>query len=406
MSNVEHGDLHLQEHVRPSPFVPGPLIPDFSPEKARDLRRTVASCPRYAPSPLRSLAGLARASGITAIDYKDESGRFGLGSFKALGGALAVGKAVQRSTGAEWSTGALTARTIEASKGVRAPLTVTCATDGNHGKSVALGARHFGARCVIFVHEHVAQERVDAIEALGAEVRRVTGTYDDAVKYAAATAEREGWSVISDTSWPGYETVSIEVMQGYLVLMDEIFGEDVDAAAPYSHVFIQAGVGGLAAAVLGYLAACYGTHRPRVVVVEPTLAPCLFESARTGELVTIEGTMDTAMAMLACAQPSTIAWDILRDLTDAFLVIDDATARAGVKLLATSPYGDLPIEAGESGAAGLGGCLTALDRHREALSIRSDSRILLIGTEGALDRESFFQSTGLTVDQWLAQHAS
>ena len=185
-------------------------------------RAIIEGWPGHAPTPLVALPGLAQALGVAAVHYKDEAGRFGLGSFKALGGAYAVAEVLLRriaeSGGGEPSIEALLAGAgRELAKG----LTVTCATDGNHGRSVAWGARSFGCRAVIYIHANVSEGRKRAIEAYGAEVRRTAGTYDDSVRQAAADAVDEGWTVVSDTSYPGYEDIPRDVMQGYGVMAAE-----------------------------------------------------------------------------------------------------------------------------------------------------------------------------------------
>ncbi|RYI87316.1 MAG: diaminopropionate ammonia-lyase, partial [Acetobacteraceae bacterium] len=261
-------------------------------------------------------------------------------------------------------------------------ITVTCATDGNHGRSVAWGAKRFHARCVIFVHETVSQGRRDAIAAHGAEIREVPGTYDDAVRAAQRTAEAEGWFVVSDTSYPGYTEVPRDVMQGYRVMADEAADQ---IPAPPSHVFIQAGVGGVAAAVSVQMRARYGAKGPRLIVVEPTEAACLLTSAEAGEPTGIDGDLDTLMAGLACGEPSLLAWQELERAAFAFMAVPDESAVACMKLLAKRRP---PLVAGESAVAGLAALLLATREPfaRSALGLEEDSRILLFGTEGATDQ--------------------
>ena len=208
---------------------------------------------------------------------------------------------------------------------------MTCATDGNHGRSVAWGAQTFGCRCVIYVHETVSEGRCRAIAAYGAEVRRVAGTYDDAVRRAAADAAAQGWTVVSDTSYEGYTDVPRDVMQGYSLMVEEALAQ---AATLPSHVFVQGGVGGLAAGVCSYLWERYGAARPRFVVVEPDKADCLYRSAVAGRPTPAEGALDTIMAGLACGEVSILAWRILEQGTDAFMTIGDDAAADCMRLLA------------------------------------------------------------------------
>jgi diaminopropionate ammonia-lyase len=357
-------------------------------------KREISSWPGYAATPLAMLPGLARRSGIAALGYKDESGRFGLGSFKALGGAYAVLRQLQARLGdvssAELRAGEQRARTQA--------ITVCCATDGNHGRSVAWGAQLFGCRCVIYIHETVSQGRADAIARYGAEVRRVPGNYDDAVRQAARDAEAEGWIVVSDTSYPGYTDIPRDVMQGYTVMADEALAQ-WPGEKP-THVFIQAGVGGLAAAVCGHLWETLGPRRPRVIVVEPDRAACLFESAAQGRAANIHGALDTMMAGLACGETSLIAWEILEEGASDVLTVTDEAAAACMRLLAAGADGDPAVVAGESAVAGLAGLLGALARPALAKTLGLDgtSRVLLFGSEGDTDPALYRQIVGRSAD--------
>jgi len=334
-----------------------------------EATREIRSWPGYAPTPLRALKSVAKLAGVARVDYKDESGRFGLGSFKALGGAYAVDRQLRQSRKA--------ARDV----------VVTCATDGNHGRSVAWGAKRAGCRAVIYIHETVSEGRAQAIAAFGADVRRVPGTYDDAVRQAARDAADNDWIVVSDTSYPGYTEIPRDVMQGYTVMVDEALQA---LAQPPTHVFIQAGVGGLAAAVCGHLWESLGERRPRVIVVEPDRAACLFESARIGKAANIGGALDTAMAGLACGETSVIAWDILEEGASDFLTVTDEAAFACMRLLAPE------IVAGESAVAGLAGLLCAASRPEvsKKLGLGPDARVLLFGSEGDTDPELYRRIVG------------
>ena len=356
---------------------------------AQEARAEITGWPGYHPTPLRPLDGLAASAGIGALWYKDEAGRFGLGSFKALGGAYAVLRLLQRELGAGEPAGRRIGAEELAAGALRdltRAITVTCATDGNHGRSVAWGAGWFGCRCVIYIHEGVSVGRESAIAAYGADVVRVPGSYDDAVRAAAEAAERHGRFVISDTSYPGYMEVPKEVMQGYSVMVAEAM-EQLPAAHRPTHLFVQGGVGGLAAAVCAHLWEAWGRERPRLAVVEPERADALFRSARAGRPVVAEGDLNTIMAGLSCGEVSLLAWEILKTGADAFLTIPDDAAKHTMRLLAAGVEGDAPLVAGESGVAGLAGLLCALrdGAAREALGLGADSRVLVIGSEGATD---------------------
>lgn len=345
----------------------------------RRAKAEISGWEGYAPTPLRDLPTWAASAGVASIRLKDEASRFGLGSFKALGGAYAVANLLRdalsrmgvapSATSAELAGGRYRIATQA--------IVVTCATDGNHGRSVAWGASRFGCRCVIFVHKTVSQKRADAIAAFGAEIRRVQGTYDDAVRAAARQAEAGGWLLASDTSWPGYIEVPRDIMQGYRIMADE--AADQWVGAPPTHVFVQAGVGGVAAAVSAHMRLRFNPV-PKLIVVEPDRAACLLASAESGTLTAIAGDLDTAMAGLACGEPSLLAWEELSRSAMAFLAIPDESAVEAVQRLSEED-----IEAGESGVAGLAGMiLSAKDsRSRSILRLTPESRVLLFNTEGA-----------------------
>lgn len=364
------------------------VLPDSGFRRAQE---EIASWPGYAPTPLIDLPDVAAAAKIGAVAFKHEGSRFGLGSFKALGGAYAVMRLLQAELAKRGVANAATAQELmegthrEATKAI----TVCCATDGNHGRSVAWGAKLFGATCVIFVHEHVSQGRRDAIAHYGAEIRVVPGNYDDAVREAQKQADANKWFVVSDTSYPGYTEVPRDVMQGYRVMADEAATQL--GAAP-THVFIQGGVGGVAAAVSTQMRARFG-GAVKVIVAEPEKAACLLASAEAGQPTTIEGDLDTLMAGLACGEPSLLAWQELERAAFAFMAVPDDSAVDCMKMLAARTP---PVVAGESAVAGLAALLLAAGEPfaRAALGLGADSRILLFGTEGATDPEVYARLVG------------
>jgi diaminopropionate ammonia-lyase len=341
-------------------------------------KATITAWPGYAPTPLRDLKGM---TGVAVARIKDEGLRFGLGSFKALGGAYAVGNllaaelsrrgVVQSVSAADLASGTFADQTHD--------IVVTSATDGNHGRSVAWGAQRFHCECVIFVHGTVSPGRVEAIARYGARVVRVPGTYDDAVREAEIRAKMNGWFVVSDTSYPGYLEIPRDVMQGYRLMVDE--AADQWVGPPPTHAFIQAGVGGVAAAVSVHLRERFASA-PLLIVVEPKRAACLFESARSGTATTVGGDLKTIMAGLACGEPSLLAWQELERAAWAFLAISDEAAANAMRFLA-----DQGIAIGESGGAGLAGLRLAVadPEARTALRLSAESRVLLFGTEGVTD---------------------
>lgn len=345
----------------------------------RRAKATITRWPGYEPTPLRTLSGIAD---VAEVRIKDEGGRFGLGSFKALGGAYAVANLLTVELSRRGVAASVTAADLSDGRYAAATrgITVTCATDGNHGRSVAWGAEWFHCDCVIFVHEDVSRGRVDAITRFGAEVVRVPGNYDDAVRLADRQAEENGWFVVSDTSYPGYTEIPRDVMQGYRLMADE--AADQWIGSPPTHVFIQAGVGGAAAAVSVQMRARFNPA-PLLVVVEPQHAACLLASARTGAPSIIRGDLDTIMAGLACGEPSLLAWQELERAAFAFMSIPDTAAIYCLRQLAAQG-----IAVGESGVAGLAGLLAAAadPTARLQLWLNADSRVLLFGTEGITDQ--------------------
>lgn len=369
-------------------------VDTFGPAAAAEAERFLRHRENYAPTPLHALPGLARALGVGAIHVKDEAHRLGLGSFKALGGAYAVIRlgleAAAERLGRPVDIGEMRDDAVRA---VTAAMIFACATDGNHGRSVAQGAQLLGAKAMIFVHSGVSEERAAAIARFGAQIVRVVGTYDDSVAEASRVASANGWTVVSDTSWPGYERIPALVMQGYAVLMREAM-----RALPErpTHVFVQAGVGGIAAAVAGYLEVELAAARPVLTVVEPDRAACLYASAQTGHPVKIEHGEPTVMAMLECYEPSLVAWRVLARVADAFMTVGEQDAVDAMKRLARPVAGDPAIVAGESGGVGLAG-LIAATRQREiadALGLGPQSRVFLINTEGATDPQRYAELVG------------
>jgi diaminopropionate ammonia-lyase len=330
----------------------------------------------YAPTPLLDLPLPG------TIRLKDESGRFGLGSFKALGGAYAVlnllaGEPARRGVAPFASSADLSGGRYAA---VTRAVTISSATDGNHGRAVAWAAARFHCRCVIYLHATVSPGREAAIAAFGAEIRRVPGTYDDAVRACARDAETEGWFVVSDTSWPGYTEIPRDIMQGYRLMADE--AADQWTGPPPTHVFIQGGVGGAAAAVAVQTRARWSAMPPALVVVEPDRAACLLASARAGRMTAVGGGLETIMAGLACGEPSLLAWQELERAATAFMAIPDAAAIDTMRFLAAQG-----IVAGESGVAGVAALRLALANRDAvaALGLGPDSRVLAFSTEGATD---------------------
>jgi len=354
------------------------------------------------PTPLWELGGAAAQLGIARIGLKDESFRSPLGSFKALGAPIALMRLIMRL----WPLHDIDPRRLIDGhyREMVTNLTVISATDGNHGKALAAAARSIGCHCVIVLHANVSAEREAAIAAYGARIVRIAGNYDESVEHAAQLAATNGWHVVSDTSYEGYEAIPRDVMQGYGTIAAEVI-ERTGAARgepAWTHVFLQGGVGGLAAGVASYLWEHHGAQRPRFIVVEPRQADCLYQSAIAGRAAKATGSVDSVMAGLACGEASPLAWQILEPCADVFLLIDDADAVEAMRSLAAGAGGDVPIVSGESGAAGLA----------RAAGLDADARVLLISTEGATAPGVYAELVGASAEAvtarrnaWLSQVA-
>ena len=361
----------------------------LSPDDFATARAEITAWDGYTPTPLVSLAALAAKIDVAEVQYKDEGPRFGLGSFKALGGSYAALRVLQRevskSLGQEVSMVDIRTGKYATECGA---LTLVSATDGNHGRSLAWGCKRFGVPCRIYIHAEVSEGRETAMRELGAEVIRITGDYDASVALAKTEAEENDWFVVSDTSWPGYTLAPRDVMSGYGVMTQEICDELERAP---THVFLQGGVGGLAAGVVAGLRQYWRAAAPRVIIVEPELAACLFESAKAGSATIVAIAEETLMAGLSCGEPSEMAWEILAEEASDFLTIPETLVAPAVRLLARPLDGDVAIEAGESAIAGLAALVAA--RQDAVLSLKlgldAGSRVLLIGSEGVTDPAIF-----------------
>jgi diaminopropionate ammonia-lyase len=342
----------LRNHLRPSGLDGSVIagVPLPSVDAATPLA-LVSRCPEYARSPMINSRDLAKAAGVSELWLKDERHRMGLGSFKALGAAYVIAHIAQ--TGADMSG-----------------YTFVTASAGNHGLSVAEGAKVFGAKSVVFISNAVPQAFATLLAETGADVRRAGDDYQGSMDAATAAASDNGWTPLSDSSWPGYFELPHRLMEGYLVMAAEIV-DQMDTKP--THIFLQAGVGGLAGAVAAYLRDVWGDG-PRIVVVEPDAAPALTESIRAGRVVTTPGPQST-MGRLDCKEPSLIALAGLARDADDFLTISDACVEAALPILGNAGFATSP-----SGGAGVAVVLSG--DMRDALGLNSDSRVLTIISEG------------------------
>lgn len=360
----------------------------------RDLHRCL---PGYAPTPLVRRPALARRLGLKEIMIKDESHRLGLNAFKVLGASYAMYCLFKRNGWIRPEADRLEVLIPPRS------VTVCTATDGNHGRAIARTARFFSQRAVIFMPRETVAARIANIEKEGAEVVVVDGHYDDAVAEAANQAAQHGWLVVSDTAYPGYEDIPLDIMAGYLTLFNEV-DERTDRRdtedAGYDIVLLQGGVGSLAASACWYYVNRYGKKRPRLVVIEPMQAACLLASAASpgGVIGRATGSQQTIMAGLNCGTPSLVAWPVLRDAADAFIAISDEYAVEAMRRMYYPEDNDERIVSGESGAAGLAGLLALLAEPslaglRSDLGIDRSTRVLVLNTEGDTDPDNFRRLT-------------
>ena len=372
-------------------------IPGFSQLKADQVRAFHRSVPGYAETQLANLMCLAKELGLGEIRVKDESSRFGLNAFKSLGGLWCTARCMQHAFALPEP---LTfPRLLEIPPDERAARLFVTATDGNHGRGVAFAARMLGARAIVYMPKGSAPERVDNIRKQGAEVLVTDVDYDDTVRMAAEAATQRGGLLIQDTTDQEESGICRQIMEGYLTLGDEIR----EAMDQPTHIFLQAGVGSMAAALCAYFRSVYGSA-PVISVVEAGAADCLYQTAKAHDanMHRTKGSMQTMMAGLCCGEPCRMAMRMLEKQADWFLTVEDQAAVLGMRTLASPPGNDPKIVSGESGAASTG-LLVQLMRDpeqkalREKMGLGSHSRVLLLSTEGATDRENYARVVGATV---------
>lgn len=366
---------------------------DFANDKiATSVANFHESLPNYKPTPLVRLSSLADKLGIDELLIKDESQRFELNAFKVLGASYAIAKVL----GNKLNLGdyELTYERILSEKSKFQEITFVTATDGNHGRAVAWAAEKFSCKAIVYMPKGSSLARLKAIKQFGSEASITDKNYDDTVIYAEKMAKDNGWVLLQDTSWDGYEEVPIHIMQGYFTLITEFLRQEQNIWP--THVFVQAGVGSLAAAILAYLYNLTNKTTPIFVVVEPQGAPCLYESIKLcdGEPYRIKGDLATIMSGLACGEPSHLGLRILKAGTNAFIKCSDDVARRGMKVLGNPLAGDQAIISGESGAVTLGLVYELLSNRqpcniKDELCITSNSKILLFSTEGDTDPDAY-----------------
>lgn len=369
-----------------------PFLRNFSQEQVKRVSRFQHTYEKFERTPLRSLDAFALLVGVQSIFVKDESYRFDLNAFKVLGGVYAIGQYVAQKLGKsidELSFERLKSLEIKERLG---DLTFISTTDGNHGRGVAWAARELGLKARIYMPAGSAEERLQNIKNEGAYAEITTMNYDDTVRYTSQLAKENGWVIIQDTMWEGYEEIPLWIMQGYTTIIKEVV-EELEKAP--THVFLQAGVGSFAGTVVAFLEQYY-KQEITFILVEPDVANCYYESFKAGteQFVTVGGEMQTIMAGLACGEPNPLAWELLKTYTKVSICCDEEVAATGMRILGHPLATDQRIIAGESGAAPVG-CFYELMTNRQytelkdTLQLDENSRVLFINTEGDTDVENY-----------------
>ncbi|MBX3277348.1 MAG: diaminopropionate ammonia-lyase [Acidobacteria bacterium] len=348
----------------------------FTHEEYDRVRRFYDSHPAASPTPLHRLSALAETLGVGEIMVKDESARFNLPAFKIAGVWYAINE-------------------LQRSGAIPADATLVCATSGNHGRATAHAARRLGLRARVYVPHDARPSRIEGIRGEGAEVVVTESSYNDAVRRAAAEAAQAGWTVISDTGYPGYEQIPRLIMAGYTRLCDEASRQWTE---PPDVVLVQGGVGGLVCAAASWFAHHFGDRRPYFICCEPVEAACLMQSAEAGRLARARGNLETSMEGLRCSEPSASAWPTIDEIVDAFVAIDDQWSFQTMRRLAYPEPTDPKVVAGASGACGLASLAALLESDSLApilaqSRITSSSRILVFNTEGATDPDLYHHIT-------------
>lgn len=364
-------------------------VDTFGVDNARKVNRFHASFPEYKKTPLVSLNALSKQLGIKGLFVKDESYRFGLNAFKVLGGSYAIGNIIAHRLNMDISDLPYEKMVSEDIRKELGEVTFVTATDGNHGRGVAWTANRLKQKSVVYMPKGSALERLNNIKALGSDASITEMNYDDAVRLAKENADKYGWTVVQDTSWPGYNDIPTWIMQGYTTMALEA-SEQLNGIKP-THVFLQAGVGALAGAVTAFFADLYKEEKPIITIVEPNKADCIFKtvSANDGQLHFVKGDMDSIMAGLCCGEPCSIGYNILKDYGDHFISLPDSVTEKGMRVLYKNN-----VISGESGAVTTGLVVELLQNEelsymKKQLKIDNDSVILCFSTEGDTDKANY-----------------
>ncbi|MEM6416049.1 MAG: diaminopropionate ammonia-lyase [Pseudomonadota bacterium] len=368
----------------------------FDPVAARLARDAQKKCPVYAPTPLVSAPGIAAAFGVQDLWIKDESVRSPLKSFKASGATYALCESIRDIVGQK--TGNMPTHTEVFERAVEIPkdLVTVAATDGNHGRALAWGARQFGIACKIYLPRNVSRTRAQAIEDLGAELIFFDANYDETLQRCISDAVENNWLHLQDTSQMGLEKSHKTIMHGYSIIAEEIARQLPDETRP-THMFLQVGCGGMAASLSAFFWNEWEACLPKIVCVQSTEADPLLKTFEEGERQVNTGRHETFMVGIACGEIATLCEKILYPSAFAALSIEDDAAIEAMRICALSGFGDRPLLAGETGCSGLAGFITAARSAdmRQMLNLDETSRILIVNTEGDTDPAVFQEVTGL-----------
>lgn len=366
-------------------------------DMAKKTLKFHSSFEQYSKTPLVELKNLSKHLGLKGLFVKDESYRFGLNAFKVLGGSFAIGQYIANKLGK--SINELPYKTLisDEVKKELGELTFITATDGNHGRGVAWTAEQLKQKAIVYMPKGSSKERLENIRAHGAECEILNMNYDECVRYANDLAEKNGYVMVQDTAWEGYENIPTWIIQGYVTMAYEAYLKLEEQNMKPTHIFLQAGVGSMASAVCGFFSSVYkGEDKPIITIVEPNKADCLFRTAKAndGKLHFVTGDMDTIMAGLACGEPCTIGWKILNSYADNFLSVPDDVAAHGMRVLGNPLKGDKQIISGESGAVTTGVVSQVMTKGelndiKEILKLDENSVVLCISTEGDTDFEHY-----------------
>ena len=342
------------------------ILNNITKEQIDEAHSTISKWKNYEPTPLLLLDKLSKELNLNKIYYKDESKRFDLKSFKALGGAYAVEKIT---------------------KGNK-DITVSTATAGNHGRSVAWGAKRLGLKCKIFISEFVSEARGKAMESLGADVIRVKGNYEKSLIECIKQSTENNWQIVQDVAWKDYMIVPTLTMAGYSVMMKEIV--DQINNEQITHIFLQAGVGGMAGAMVAGVAR-YLKNIPKIIVIEPDSAACVMKSIESGKIEKVQILKESLMGGMSCGEPSLVPWKILNKSVNNCMSLPDEDIGKAMKLFANASFGQDKIIAGENAAPGVISLIASCndEKVKNIINLDSNSNVLLIGCEGDTDQEMY-----------------